>query len=331
MDELKIPENTAETMRDVMETLGASERVAHFEDKDGTSAFTAPHLISLPQKRNVQDLTSMHRAAAEYLKPARRLGTAKLADLASLINWAERFKGETSALFASPNMAQPTLTCIADYHAQGAADINAVTGDPTARHCHHRAVYDFPLSEEWQAWMNVSGIGLGKDEMGEFIEARAQDVLDPTPAMIKGTPSDKNESWENRLITTAQKIEGRFGQLSELLAMSRQFQVYESSDLKVSTNRDTGEAQVEFTNEHKDATGQKLNIPNLITIAIPVFQGGAPYRMAVRFRYRKSGAEVKFILSVYNPEKVFEAAFDEAVTEATEATGLPTFKGLPES
>ncbi len=53
--------------------------------------------------------------------------------------------------------------------------------------------------------------------------------------------------------------------------------------------------------------------------------------MPVRFRYRKTGGAVRFILSIYNPEKAFEAAFKEAVEEASEKTELPTFKGSPES
>lgn len=320
-------ENPAETMRDVMEELGGTEHVTRPDGFDATST----HLVSLPKHRKIEDLTRMHRDASEYLKPYRRKGTAKLTDLASLIAWANRFKGETSALFAKSDLNAPALTCIADYHAEGAVDVTNTDGDPTARHCHHRAVYDFPLSEEWKAWMKVSGEALDKDDMGEFIEEQAKDIMDPTPAVLKGETNDANLPWENRLIETARQIEGRFGQLSQLLAMSRQFQVFETSDLKVVTNRDTGEAEVQFLNEHKDANGQKLNIPNLIIIAIPVFQGGAPYRMAVRFRYRKSGVSVKFILSVYNPEKVFEAAFNEAVAEATQETGLPTFMGSPEN
>lgn len=228
-------------------------------------------------------------------------------------------------------MTKPTLTCIADYHGAGPVDIFAIEGDPSARHCHHRAVYDFPLSKEWKAWMKVSGVGLDKYDLGEFIEAQAKDIMDPTPAVLKGVLSDNNLPWENRLIETAMKIEGRYGQLSHLLAMSKQFQVHETSNLTVKMNRDTGEQEVQFLNEHKAPDGKPLNIPNLIIIAIPVFLGGAPYRMPVRFRYRKSGGEVKFILSIYNPEKAFEAAFSEAVDEAAEKTSLPVFMGRPEA
>lgn len=327
-EEISMGENIAQTVEKIMRENGQAEYVFPPETK---GELTSPHLLTLPTGRQVHDVTSAIQSAAGYLKPLKRKGTAHLADLQSLIAWANRFKGDTSVLFAKPDMTSPTLTCVADYHAEGPINPLDPQGDPTARHCHHRAVYDFPLSDEWKAWMAVSGKAQEKDDLGEFIEAQAKDIMDPTPAVLAGKEGTKNADWENRLIATARKIEGRYGQLSQLLAMSKQFQVYEQSDLKVSTNRDTGEAEVQFLNEHKGADGKPLNIPNLIIIAIPVFRGGAPYRMPVRFRYRKSGGTIKFILTVYNPEKAFEAAFNEAVAQATRETELPTFMGRPES
>ncbi|WP_109466374.1 DUF2303 family protein [Albibacillus kandeliae] len=326
-EEIQTPENTAETMRKVMEQLGRHDPVDLPEKLDLSKAT----MLALPTHRKIENITSDLRSAAEYLKPARRKGTAALEELGSLIHWANRFKGETSALFAKPDMAAPKLTCIADYHAEGPINPDSVTGDETARHCHHRAVYSFPLSDEWKAWIGISGKPLDKDEMGEFIEANAKDIMDPTPAILNRAESEQNQSWENRLISTANQIEGKFGQLSQLLQMSKQFQVFETSDLSVTTNRDTGEAQIMFSSEHKDAAGKPLSIPNLLIITIPVFRGDAPYRMAVRFRYRKSGSTVKFIMTLYNPEKSFEAAFKQAVDRAQEATELPLFFGTPES
>ena len=320
-------DNPAETMRDVMADIGHHDLIEPPKQSDLTKA----HLVTLPNHREVKDLTAMHRAAMEYLKPARRKGTAKLTDLHSMIDWTNRFKGETSVLFANPDMSAPTLTCIADYHGAGPVSLDNATGDPTASHCQHRAIYDFPLSEEWKTWMRISGKMLEKDDLGEIIEANAKDIMDPTPAILSGKEDDKNEAWENRLIRTAQQIEGNFGQLTKLLQLSKQFQVHETSNLTIVSNRDTGEGEIQFVNEHKDSAGQPLKIPNLIIIAIPIFLGGAPYRMAVRFRYRKTGGNIKFILTLYNPEKSFEAAFSEAVTEATEATELLTLMGKPEA
>lgn len=326
-DDPQTLQNPAETMQKVMEDIGHHDPIDLAETLD----LSKPQMVAVPRHREVKNLTSEVRAAAEYLKPARRKGTAHIDELQSLIDWGNRFKGDDSALFAKPDMAAPKLTCIADYHAQGAADHTSPSGDPSARHCHHKAIYAFPLSDEWKAWMAVSGEALDKDEMGEFIEANAKDVMDPTPAILNGKEADAKEAWEKRLIATANQIEGKFGQLHQLLQMSKQFQVFEKSDLSITTNRDTGEAQINFVSEHKDEKGKPLNIPNLIIITIPVFRGGAPYRIPVRFRYRKSGSTVKFILTPYNPEKAFEAAFKEAVEKAQEETNLPLFYGTPET
>jgi hypothetical protein len=318
------PKNILETMRDTLSDT------AHVDLIDAPNTPMAPNLVAVANGTRIEDITHLHRNAAEYQKPLRRTGTAQMADLDSLIAWANRFKGETSALFANPDMKNPTLTCIADYHAAGAVTVTDEHGDPTARHCHHRAVYTFPLSDEWCAWMKVAGEQLDKDNMGEFIEAQAKDIMDPTPAILAGKVSDKNQPWENRLIETAQKIEGRYGQLTQLLQMSRKFQVYETSNLTVTSNRDTGEGQIQFLNEHKDAEGKPISIPNLLIIAIPVFRGAAAYRMAVRFRYRKAGGNVKFFMSIYNPHKVFEAAIKQGIDTAAHQTDLPTFIGTPE-
>lgn len=320
----KQPENPAETVLKILEKFGGFEMLT----TDGFGSPDTAHLITLPQGRTVHDLTDYHQKAAEYFKPSRRRGTARLEDLESLISWTNRFKGPDSAIFANPDMDAPSLTTIADYHAGGPAN---PAGDEGARHCKHRAIYAFPVSKEWKAWTGISGTPLEKDDLGEFIEAHAQNIMDPTPAILNGAESDANEGWENRLIRTANQIEGRFGQLTQLLAMSRQFQVHETSNLTVTSNRDTGEASIQFLNEHKGVDGKPLSIPNLIIVAIPVFNGGDLFRMTVRFRYRKMGGAVRFILSVYNPERAFEMAFENALKHALAETELPLFVGSPEA
>lgn len=321
-------ENPAQTARDIMEDLGKHEAIT---PAPNTVDHTKAHLVTVPRGRKVEDLTEMHRKAATYLKPARRTGTAKLHSLQSLIDWSIRFKGDTSALYALPEMDSPSITCIADYHGEGPADAESKDGDPNARYCDHRAVYEFPLSNEWKAWMAVSGQALNKDQLGAFIEEQALDVMDPTPAMLKGDIEAAREPWEKRLIETATRLQGRHAQLSDLLEISKQFAINETSNLSVKTDRDTGEQAIQFVNEHQAPDGKPITIPNLITIAIPVFLNGAPYRMSVRFRYRKNGANISFFLEIHNSEKVFEAAFEEATQQAQEDTGLPLFLGSPES
>lgn len=318
--------NLAQTLIDHAKELGQVETLMTYSD---TFDLSLPHLVSVPTGRKIENLTQHLIAARELHKPMRRKGTAKLHDLASLILWANRFKSPDSALFANPDMAAPSLTCIADYHAAGPATVT--DADPTARHCHHRATYAFPLSDEWKAWTRVSSQPMEKETLGEFIETNAKDIHDPTPGIIAAVESDDLAPWENKLIRTANHIQGRFGQLHQLLALSKRFQVFETSDLTVTANSDTGESSIQFLNEHKGADGKPINLPNLLIIAIPVFLNGPLFRMAVRFRYRKKGPSVVFIMTLYNPEKVFEAAFDDTLKTATEATGLPILIGHPES
>lgn len=314
----------ATTLRDVIEGNGDFSIINEPFDN-----FHGPHLISPPDHRKVHDLTDMHRKAAEYLKPSRRRGTARMATLQSLIDWTNRFKGATSALFLDPSAENPSLTAIADYHASGPAG-DGTNPEETARHCAHRATYSFPLSKEWITWRAISGQALDREAMGQFIEDNAKDFIDPSPALLnpKVAPS---EAWEARMIETAQKIQGRFGQHIKLIAMARAFQVHETSNLTVKSNPDTGESTIGFVNEHRDPEGNPIQIPNLFLIAIPVFESGVMYRLPVRFQYRKSGPVIKFCLTVYDPRRAFDDALQEAAQIAQTGTDLPLFAGHPEA
>ncbi|MDN5786523.1 DUF2303 family protein [Pseudorhodobacter sp.] len=326
-DTVNTPENPAQTMRDVMHNLGRMEVILPPVDFD----LTSPQLITLPTGRSVKSLTEEYRSAFEYLKPSRRKGTARLSTLQSVIDWANRFKGDTSALFANPDQSTPSLTCIADYHAAGAAEYDADYGDSSARHCHHRAVYNFPLSKEWQRWKKVSGVAMDKAEIGQFIEDNAKDFIDPSPFLMNPSIKSETANWEVAFNEIAQKIKGRFGQYVKLLEMSRAFEVNESSNLKVTRNPVTGEQSIGFVNEHQDAEGKPISIPDLFIIAIPVFLSGDLYPLPIRFQYRKNGQTIKFTLTIYDPDRAFDDAFTGAVTMATEQTALPLFEGTPEA
>jgi Uncharacterized conserved protein (DUF2303) len=316
--------NIAQTMRDTVEDLSGFEFVSSPDDGHPL----APTIVTVTKGRDTKNLTDEIRRAAAYHKPHRRTGTARHNTLASLIDWSNRFKGDSSILYADPNRQAPSLTCIANYHAAGAA---GQEGDAGAAHCDHRGKYSFPLSKEWLKWMKVSDEFLSKDEMAEFIDDNAKDLLDPTQAMLIPDKFKPTEDWEIRNLDIAHKIMGRFGQLANLIQMSREFQVHETSNLTAKTNRDTGETTFQFEEAHNDAAGRPLKIPNLYLIAIPVFESGDLYRLTLRFKYRKRGNDLKFSLSVYDPDTAMDNAFDEAVNKAATDTGMPLMIGSPEA
>lgn len=318
------PKNIAETLLSELPRLGEVQPIS----VPTTDTPAAPFIVAVPEGLRVEDLTSKHRAVLEALKPLQRTGKAVLADLNSLIDWTNRFKGDDTVLFGQIH-PEPKLISVIDYHGAGAPVVAPETGDLAANYGRHRAVYSFPVSEEWKRWSAIDGKALDKDVFGEFIEAQASDFLDPTPALL-GKPGDQIEDWEQRMIDIAAKIQGRFGQYAAINLLSRELKIHEVGHIDVKTNRDTGEAHVQFLTEHRSPDGSPLTLPNLFMIAIPVFEEGALYRLAVRFRYRKAGQDVKFIASIYNPDAALRDAAREAMAHAQAETGVPLMMGRPE-
>ncbi|GAA4218506.1 uncharacterized protein YfdQ (DUF2303 family) [Sagittula marina] len=221
------------------------------------------------------------------------------------------------------------LTTVANYHEHGPRSWDAVTGEAGAGFADHRGVYTFPLSEEWKRWMAVSGKELTREELAEFIDNNILDVIEPTPYLLNASSSDP-APWEERCATIAEKIDGRFGQPHELVNLSRQFTINETSDLKVTANRNDGTTSLQFVNEHKDDEGRPLKLPSLFLIAIPVFDGMDLYRLTARFSYRKSSSTVKFRLQVFQPDIALRDAMEGECARAQAATQLPLMWGTPE-
>lgn len=323
-----------DSTKNMIETLiDAIGKPATVQEMLLTSAIDNPGMtvLAMPKDMVQVDLTEAMDKLNTKLQPWRRTGTAQMTDLASFVAWANRNKGETSAIFASTGK-EPGLLCVADYLGIGAPVMDHESRDPKASHMKHRAAYRFPLSPEWKTWTEINGKPLEKAAFGEFIEANAKDFLDPTPALLAMTPGARGvEDWESRMIGIARQLQGRFGQYSTLMQLARNFVVNEVSNITASLNRDTGESAIQFLNEHQQPDGSPISLPNLIMVAIPIFENGAHYRIPVRFRYRKSGASISFIFQLHTPDVYLKDAVDEAIATAAAETGLPVFRGSPEA
>lgn len=95
-------------------------------------------------------------------------------------------------------------------------------------------------------------------------------------------------------------------------------------------NLATGEGQLSYAEEHRDAGGQSLKVPGALLIAVPVFRSGFAYQIPVRLRYRVKDGNVTWTLAMYRPERYFDDAFMGACERVREETALPLFVGSPE-
>ncbi|KAA5602184.1 DUF2303 family protein, partial [Roseospira marina] len=96
-------------------------------------------------------------------------------------------------------------------------------------------------------------------------------------------------------------------------------------------NTNSGEGSIIFEEEHTDGAGQKLTIPSLFCLAIPVFDQGTRYRMVARLRYRKSREGLNWWFDLQQVKEVFDDAFQDAATRIAGDTGVPVYAGTPEA
>lgn len=255
--------------------------------------------------------------------PKRRRGTAVLLELASFVAHVRRFKDADTVIFANPgtyfsqeggqSIESPELVAILDYHEAGPI------GDAKPRFGEHRAVYPCPLSREWKAWARKAETYLTPYEFAVFLEERIQDIV-AIPAEL---PAKVEE--------LRQLLGGTIGTAAQILEVARGFELRVTETIKQVGNQDDGTFAVAWKQEHGGPDGSPLRVPSLFAIGVPVFQGGAPYQILVRLRYRTVEGQVKWAFSLYRQDAVFEDAIKDLTLQAQAETGVPVLLGKPES
>lgn len=256
-------------------------------------------------------LENVSRFTDEYRsKPRRRFGTANLADLKSLIEHVNRFKDKDSVVFADTDRTHPSITAVLDYNCQGAF------GDPRfGQHCSH---YAFPVSDEWKAWTQANGKEMDQATFAEFIETHMVEAVAPSLA------SELAREF-------AEKNSVVFATPAKLLELSRGLSITVGHKVAQATNLQSGEKQIQFTEEHSDQNGAPLKVPGAFLIGIPVFRADARYQVCVRLRYRKSGGALTWSMLLWRHEEVFDAAILHACEQVKAGTELPLLVGTPEA
>lgn len=277
-------------------------------------------------------------------QPERRRGKAELRTLDSLIDHANRLADEDSALFAWPDLDEPALTAVFDYHERRwlpdeSGESLEFHSTAAPRFGQHRAVYPFPLSVEWQKWQEHDGAPMQQQAFAEFIEDRLADIGMPAPGLLR-EPADIAEAAAGgdfgpktpteELADLIRKLGGQIASPSRMVELSRGLTVHLNEQVKGIVNISNGEAQITYIAQQQDNQGQPLKVPNLFLINIPVFAEGAVYQIAVRLRYRVMGGSVTWFYQMYRVDRAFHHAFREACARAAQETGLPLYYGKPE-
>lgn len=308
---------TTEIAPALLETSGPIdiEAIRRMADDAGTS-IEPVEIDALGIKGSFPILIDRKSGAAKSLKPlieeyrdrpARKSGIAKVFTLDSFVDLTNRHKTADSVIFADTNWRQPSLTTVVDYHTKDATGL--------ADNGKHRIHYEFPLSEEWDAWMRLDGQQMDQKAFAEWIEEHLPELAAPTAAEV-----EELEKTFNMTVASPNKM----------VMLSRGLQVNVESRVKTSTTLQSGEGELLFEEEHRDAAGNKLSVPGLFVLAIPPFFMGQPVRMPVRLRYRVIAGQVKWTFKIFRPDVYITTQIEEDLAKAAQATDLPHFRGKPE-
>lgn len=291
------------------------EAIRRMADDAGTSVETVE--IDAPGIKGVFPILIDRKSGAaksiktlveEYRhRPERKSGVAKVFTLDSFVDLTNRHKTSDSVIFADTNWRQPSLTTVVDYHTKDASG--------PADNGKHRIHYEFPLSEEWDAWMRLDGQQMDQKAFAEWIEEHLPELAAPTAAEV-----EELEKTFNMTVASPNKM----------VMLSRGLQVNVESRVKTSTTLQSGEGELLFEEEHRDAAGNKLSVPGLFVLAIPPFFMGQPVRMPVRLRYRVIAGQVKWTFKIFRPDVYITTQIEEDLAKAAQATDLPHFRGKPE-
>lgn len=288
-------------------------------------------LVAVPKGVEVKDLTAQLDQLEDA--PRQRSGIETVHDLASFINQVNRYKNTASQIWGAlvidtkGDVKDMTLTAVLDAP-QGGEE--TAGGDPKARWGRHRVHYAFPLSREWNAWASIDGKGLEQPELAEFLERRLADVV-PEPRSlfsdpVSGAQNERTAVTDPAILKLLGELDKHVATPSELVKITRSFNVNQSRKAEVSTDRDTGDIRVAY--EEVGTKGPEVvRVPNLILVQAPVVVNGDRFMMAVHFRYRAMPGGVKFFLERHQPERVLELVFSEALDAVAEQTSLTPIRG----
>lgn len=262
---------------------------------------------------SVKDLTALTEKYAPA--PRRRTGTTTLARLQSYIDFTNRHRNDDSIVLVEGTVDKNSIKAEA---------LTIFNADPKggdelkAGHSDFRCDYKFPISKELAAFIAKNGQRMSQSDFALFLEDHITDMASPYGVNLNGEITNDFSSIEKAL-------GGKGADPITMLELSRGLEVRVTETVKNATKLQSGEMCLKYSTEHSNADGTPLTIPAWFLISLPLFEGGQPVDVPVRLRYRVTEGTAIWFYELYQMNKAFDAAFDQAVEYIKEQTELPVF------
>ena len=169
---------------------------------------------------------------------------------------------------------------------RGVIDAHGTTGGADWQS--HQVLFQPKATLEWNRWVGASGKAMTQTEFAQFIETNALDVINPTGA--------------------------------DLLHICNEFEVEGAVQYQKIQRLQSGAIKFTYTDE-KTAKAGGVEVPEVFTLGVRIFEGTSPLPVQARFRYRlKQGGELVLWFELVNPHihiRNAVAAMVEAVKAAS--------------
>ena len=278
--------------------------------------------VAVPKGR---ELVSVKKFLDEFAtKPDRRIGIDKVQSLESFVEWVNRHKDKGTVVFCDITRTAPKLLAIADYHH---ATSESMEGDAAARFGKFRALYEFPISSHWKAWSDVNRKIMDQGDFAEFLDDHALDLI--SPEMVDNGKGEMIASLPTEVAQYLGFHGGRMALPNDVLTLAKGLDVTSNARNVSRVDVQSGEGALVFEDQHVGANGQRVDVPKMFMIGVPLFDRAATaYRVPVRIRYRLAGG-IKWILTMFGDEQIVDKAITDAARSVHTECEVPVFLGTP--
>lgn len=175
-------------------------------------------------------------------------------------------------------------------------------GEEDAAWRDHIARFSPKISEEWKRWMGQGTRQFSQVEFAAWLENQIADIVEDG----EGSPSG-----------------------AQMLQMALHFEANQDKRFKSAIRLQSGGVDMTFVENDDAQTADRMKMFDRFQIGVPVFWGGAAYRVDARLRYRVREGKLVFWYELIRADKVLEAATKTLIEAIKVGTGQPTYFGNP--
>lgn len=227
--------------------------------------------------------------------PRRKTGAVTLAQHDSFVAYLAKHGMLETELWA--DIDKDRVVAVINAHG-GSAD-HTIRDEGLAGWGDHRATLQLVTTQDWRDWTDKSGVLMSQVDFAEFVEQHLPNFVRPSAA---------------DMLELAQTIKG-----------------HTKVSFESSKRVKSGETAIEWREDTAATAGKKgsLEIPDTIDLGMQVYEGGAPYKLTARFRYRIGGGQLVLGYVLERAGDVKRDAFAQVVQQVATDSAREVWHGTP--